>query len=138
VVNDAVPLRDDGQDALELTIIKPGGAKALLAANARTFADTELPGVYTLGDSGGAERFAVNLDPAESRTTPLAPESLEQFGTRLVNSAVNVENSNERQQLHDVQLESRQKIWQWLIAAALAGAILETWVAGRITKKANK
>jgi hypothetical protein len=33
-----------------------------------------------------------------------------------------------------VQLESRQKFWQWLIVAALGLVVAETWLAGRATK----
>ena len=33
--------------------------------------------------------------------------------------------------LHDVELESRQKLWKWLIVAAVGFLIAETWLAGR-------
>jgi hypothetical protein len=36
--------------------------------------------------------------------------------------------------LQDVQIESRQKFWQWLIVAALGILVAETWLAGRATK----
>jgi hypothetical protein len=34
-----------------------------------------------------------------------------------------------------VQLESRQKLWQWLVVAAFGMVVAETWLAGRITKQ---
>ena len=32
------------------------------------------------------------------------------------------------------QLESRQKLWRWLIVAALVLLVAETWLAGRLSK----
>jgi len=34
-------------------------------------------------------------------------------------------------QLRDQELESRQKLWRWLLVGALGLVILETWWAGR-------
>jgi hypothetical protein len=45
------------------------------------------------------------------------------------------EQHERRQYLQDVQLESRQKLWQWLILAALGLVVTETWLAGRATKQ---
>jgi hypothetical protein len=137
VVNEAVPIREREQGAAGLSVIKPDGAKTLVADDARTFRDTNQPGVYTLEVADRPEFIAVNLDPAESQVSPLSIEAVEQSGARLVNSAAIVENEAQRQQLRDAQLESRQKMWQWLIAAAFCVAISETWVAGRITKSSN-
>jgi hypothetical protein len=36
--------------------------------------------------------------------------------------------------LRDVELESRQKVWQWLLAAALVVLIGETWLAGHYSR----
>jgi hypothetical protein len=33
-----------------------------------------------------------------------------------------------------VELESRQKVWRWLIFGALGVVVLETWVAGRLSR----
>ncbi len=38
-------------------------------------------------------------------------------------------------QQRDTELEGRQKVWHWLIAAALAVLVLETWWAGRAERK---
>jgi hypothetical protein len=35
-------------------------------------------------------------------------------------------------QLHDTELEGRQKLWRWLLVAALAVLGVETWWAGRV------
>ena len=62
-------------------------------------------------------------------------ETLEQLGCRLVSQAAVAENDQRQRQLRDVQLESRQKLWQWLIVAALGVLVAETWLAGRVTKQ---
>jgi hypothetical protein len=33
--------------------------------------------------------------------------------------------------LRDVELENRQKVWRWLLAAVLGVLVFETWLAGR-------
>jgi hypothetical protein len=35
-------------------------------------------------------------------------------------------------------LEQRQKLWRWLIVAALAVLILETWLAGWLTRRQSE
>ena len=37
--------------------------------------------------------------------------------------------------MRDLELESKQKLWQWLISGALVLLIMETWLAGRLTAK---
>ncbi len=41
-------------------------------------------------------------------------------------------------QMRDLELESKQKLWQWLISGALLLLITETWLAGRLTVKKTK
>jgi hypothetical protein len=138
VVNESVPLEKRGEAAADVAVVKPDGTTVLLEDGAREFSDTDQPGIYRLNVGGQMELFAVNLDPAESRTAPLAVETVEQLGARLVNSTAIVENNvAERHKLRDAQLESRQKVWQWLIVAALCACVCETCVAGWITRRAH-
>ncbi len=137
IVDEPVPLHEQEEGAADLSITKPDGSHALVPTGARTFGDTSEPGVYTLATGDRPETIAVNLDPAESRTSPLAVEIVQQYAVPLAKSAVVVENEKQKQQLRDAQLESRQKYWQWLVAAAFGLAITETFVAGRITKTSN-
>ena len=37
--------------------------------------------------------------------------------------------------MRDLELESTQKLWQWLISGALLMLIMETWLAGRLTAR---
>ena len=89
------------------------------------------PGIYTLQGASPAT-FAVNLSPHESRTDLLSMERLE--GLRLPFDHKNkdlVAIAKKREQtLVDEQLEKRQKIWRWLIVAAILLVLMETWLGG--------
>jgi hypothetical protein len=72
----------------------------------------------------------VDLDPSESKTSPLTVETLEQFGCRLANPSRDRVDRDELRQLQNAELESRQKLWRWLILAAIGVLIVETGLAG--------
>jgi hypothetical protein len=105
------------------------------------FTATE-PGIYSVTRSspidGPPLRFAVNLDPHESETSPLPVEELEQLGVRLTSGdesrMIEAEHSRRRQMLA-MELESRQKLWRWIIVGTLAVLFVETWLAGRLTRR---
>lgn len=118
-----------------ITARKPDGAEIELAAGARSFEDTDLPGPYELTIDGKSTPFAVNLVGAESDTAPLELEKLEQWGVRLGDEATREAERALARQQRDVELESRQGIWRWLIAACLGVLIGETWLAGRASRK---
>jgi hypothetical protein len=77
----------------------------------------------------------VNLAAAESNTTPMALEQLEQLGLRLGQNLTRAERLNQIRQQRDTELEGRQKIWRWLIVGALGVLVLETWWAGRASRQ---
>ena len=144
LVNEPVPLgarENDTNETVETTgdslrVIKPDGTQSIVAAEARAFTDTSQLGIYELSTGEGSETIAVNLDPQESRTTALGAETLEQLGARLVHSTSLAKNQQREEYLRDVALESRQKLWQWLVVGALGVLIAETWLAGRAAKPA--
>jgi hypothetical protein len=109
---------------------KPDGATAALPADADAFRETDAPGVYTIGD----QKFIVQLDPSESNTSPRPAEEFEQYGVRLTGAQQRSAEAERQRHLRDVELESRQKVWQWLLAAALVVLIGETWLAGRYSR----
>jgi hypothetical protein len=80
-------------------------------------------------------RFAVNLIAAESDTAPLDAEQLEQRGVRFGSGLTRAERIERVRQQRDTELETRQKVWLWLIAAALGVLIFESWWAGRAERK---
>ena len=113
---------------------KPGGDTILLEGKTRIVADTDRPGVYGVDTKDGTANFVVQLDPLESDTTPLSRESFEQAGCRLARPLDMAAEEARMQQLRDVELESRQKVWKWLVAVAIGLLIVETLLAGWMTR----
>ena len=125
-VGDPIPLAPDVR-----SVRKPDGSDAMITNPPNRFAATDGPGLYTLESPGRpARRVAVNLDPAESRTTPLAAETLEQFGVRLASPTREAAEREAQRQMQNAELEGRQKVWRWLILAAVAVLLVETALAG--------
>jgi hypothetical protein len=121
-----------------ITVRKPDGTTASMRADVKSFAETDLPGVYSVVGAEPPFRFAVNLAPEESKTAPLATEQLEQLGVpvRVQPVATAKEMARREAQLKATELESHQKLWRWLIAATLVVIIVETWIAARLTRRA--
>lgn len=115
---------------------KPDGTFASLA-DATAFDGTDLPGEYGFETPAGERSFAVNLDPAESLTTPMAVETLEQFGCRLANRNTADRGDSDRQQ-RNTELEQRQSLWRVLILAAIAVLLVETGLSGWRTRQARR
>jgi hypothetical protein len=131
-VLDRVPLSDPDQ----IKIRKPDGSMVIPEAGSGYFNGTDEPGVYSVESPLNSRVFAVNLDPIESKTTPLSVETLEQLGCRLSASAAKVELDREHlRQMQNAELEGRQKLWQALILAAIVVLIVETILAGRLKER---
>jgi GNAT superfamily N-acetyltransferase len=91
------------------------------------------PGIHelTVAVPASTTRFAVNLDPNESRTAPLGVDELERLGLpvmapvdpkALPAAAVEL--------LQAADAENRQKLWRWLLVAALGVLLIESIFAG--------
>lgn len=93
-----------------------------------------VPGIYELG----GRRIAVNIPADESLTARLGVEELEQRGAKLGGEARRQTDVELRRQLLVTELENRQKLWQWLIVAALVLVIAETALAGRISRQMSQ
>lgn len=115
---------------------KPDGTERKDLAVDVPYAETDLPGVYTLQSGNQSETVAVNLAADESRTAPLPMEQLESLGVRLgaVETSAELRRNKERQrQLQIEELEETQKLWRWGILLTIALLLAETWIAGRKT-----
>jgi hypothetical protein len=123
-------------NAQAISIRKPGGHEVQLPATSSHFAETDEPGIYR-AVAGDELNFAVNLAAAESDTAPLNLEQLEQRGVKMGPNVSRKQELDQLRQERDTELESRQKIWRWLIAAGLVVLVVETWWAGRAARQAN-
>jgi hypothetical protein len=133
-VGDRVPLPPPNPAAPAITVRKPDGSVTSLAADSKFFDGTDQPGVYTMETPAGPRPCAVNLDPKESLTSPLPVETLEQMGCRLTKRVPDERGAQHERQMRDVELEGRQSLWRWLALAALAVLLVETWLAGRLSR----
>jgi len=115
----------------DATLTRPDGTAVSVTVE-RDSSELDSPGVYHWSHEGQMGRFAVNLDPSESRTHTVGDDVLEQFGVKLRSNQPTGEIAQQQQrQLRDRELESRQRIWQWLLAAVLGLIGLETWMGRR-------
>ena len=90
----------------------------------------DAPGVYAIARADRQRQVAVNLASSESDTAEWDEQQLKQWGVRLGDTATRNERLERQRQERDVELESRQKVWRWLVVGALVMLILETvWAA---------
>jgi hypothetical protein len=129
-VGDEVPLPPA---ASEINIRKPDGSEVKVSGK---FAGTDQPGIYTIAPGG--QRFVVNLAPEESRLTPLAPDRFTTLGVPLRKAATAARPADVKReaQAQATELEGRQKLWRWLLAGALVVLLLETMIAGKLSRSA--
>lgn len=115
---------------------KPDGAQATLPAGA-PFLETDAPGIYRAVAGGKERRFAVNLRLEESRVAPLPTDALARLGVPLGTAAdaASAPKLHRERQLQRAEIESRQKLWRWLIVAALAITVVEILLAGGLARR---
>ena len=119
-----------------LSIRKPDGSQIQLGAGESRLGQTDQPGIYTLAALQPTVRFAVNLDAAESRTAPMSAEELMRLGVPLKPPEIQLARQHEqKRRLHNAELENQQKLWRWLMVAALGVLLVETWLAGWLTRR---
>ena len=122
-----------------IAVRKPDGSRVDLPADSTRFSAMDLPGIYTVTSQQATQRFAVNLDSAESKTAPMPLEDLQRLGLPMKEVVVaEIKKLEEkRQHLHATELENRQKLWRWLLVATITVLILETWLAGWLGRRAT-
>ena len=133
-VGDAVAL-PAGSSSDRRVVIRPDGSEFAVPSDAASFTATLEPGIYTLRTPEGDRPFAVNLSKSESQTLPLEVEQLERRSVLLGTQATQSEEYDRLRQLRDRELESRQKLWKWLVVAALFVVGAETWLAGKRARR---
>lgn len=100
------------------------------------FSETDLPGIYTVMPD--EVRFSVNLAIDESQTDRMDHSELEKYGI-VLNSLPNAVSagvdSEVWRSMASTELESRQRLWRWLLLAAAVLLILESGLAAFRTKR---
>ena len=92
------------------------------------------PGIYVFNDMGESDPFAVNIAESESHTDSLDDDALERFGVKLGAAPTAEQLQASGRQLRDIELEGRQKIWQWLLLIGLVILLMESWLGGWLSR----
>ena len=137
-VGQAVALNRETAGAGDLVVKTPEGSSLEIGQQETFFTTTSTPGLYQLRGDNDAIDFAVNLPALEGDTAILEETRLEQFGISLGNQQSAEQQQQRERQMRDIELESKQKLWQWLIFGAVLLLCAETWLAGRLTVKRTK
>jgi hypothetical protein len=140
-VGDPVPVaRPTASQAVNLQVRKPDGSTVALEAGAETFTQTDMPGIYSVESANGTKQFAVNVPAAEGRTDPMPVEELEKLGLALKPPSPAAIGQVAKAAIHRglVETENEQKLWRWVLVAALVVLLMETWLAGWLTRPATE
>ncbi|MEO6789048.1 MAG: BatA domain-containing protein [Chthoniobacteraceae bacterium] len=114
------------------TMRKPDGTEVAVAAGGK-FAGTDQPGIYVANP--GELRFVVNLDPEESRTSPLARDRLAALALPMdATGAAQAKAADTGVHAQATEAEQRQKLWRWLVAAAVTFLLAETAIAAKLSR----
>jgi hypothetical protein len=138
VVGEERTIRIRTSVAPALTVTKPGGMEVLVNTQQRStdksmrFSDTDLYGFYTVKMGNLIlDKFAVNIDPDESNTTPSNEKPREKMLMHLgiANNVIHM--VHQPQEAQRIILESRLgvELWKQFLIAALMIAIVEMFVA---------
>ena len=82
-------------------------------------------------------KIAVNIDPSESQIDSMPVDQISALGVEVGTHNTTDEEIEQQRKLMDFELESRQKLWKWLILGAIGLVIAESWLAGR-TDRVNR
>jgi hypothetical protein len=128
-IGEEVPLPGGPQP---LIVRKPDGTE-VAATPGTKFSVTDQPGVYQV--TPGTLRFIVNLSPEESRLVPLPEDRFTSLGVPLrTGRETPAEIAKREGQAQATEIENQQKLWRWLLVAALGLLLLETFFAGKLSR----
>lgn len=98
------------------------------------------PGLYRLQgrDAGGefTREVAIQVPESESQLLPLDTDVFEQYGIGIGKVETDEQRREAARQLQVEELEQKQRMWQWLIAAGIVVLAIETFLAGWLAKRA--
>ena len=137
-VGDERTIRIRTSVAPALTVTKPGGMEVLVNTQQRPtdksirFPDTDLFGFYTVKVGNLIlDKFAINIDPDESNTTPSNEKRQEKMLMHLGIASNAVHKVHQPQEVQRIITESRlgAELWKQFLIAALLIAVVEMFVA---------
>jgi hypothetical protein len=130
-VGDSISLSDS---ALEPIVIeRPDGRTDTVPAGSTNYTGASQPGIYAFHIGRSTRRIAVNLEPSETRTSPISPDEFEKLGVPIRQQSVSttVAMAHKRNRIA-TEIEGRQKLWRGLLAGTFLILLLESAVAARV------
>jgi hypothetical protein len=130
-----------GERGISGVVVSPSGRQLTLGGSGVPSIELAEQGFYSVRLPGMGDRrpfsVAVNLDPAESDLTVLAPGDLLAAATGQSASAGPVGPSLEQTEVTPADMEKRQSLWWFLLVAGLGLLLTEAVVANRLSKGAG-
>lgn len=132
------PIPSPATSGAEVQWQKQDGKNIALAAGA-PFLETDMPGIYQATWENRHRQFAVNLPVDESRIAPMPIDELARLGVPIgaVTEQAATAAHLQKREMQRTELENRQKLWRWLLAAALVIALLEIVLSGWLARRAT-
>jgi hypothetical protein len=121
--------------AAPAVVVTPEGREVTLAADAAYRAESV--GLHQVKTGTTHRWYAVQLAPAEGRTSPLPVERLADFGVRLAASGTAVEVAEAvrvQERLAAAEAEELQQAWWWILVGLLVVLGMETLLAAHSTR----
>lgn len=100
-----------------------------IARNAQTL-ELLRPGLFWITQADNRRQIAVHVPASESRLVPLDVAQVEQYGIAIGPLVSDASRRESLRQMQREELESKQRLWQWLLLAGLVVLAAETWLAG--------
>ena len=132
-VGDPIPT----DDLPELTVSKADGSPVEVTASGGNI-QFDAPGLYNLQSAAIRRQVAVQVPGNEVQLTPLDVDVFEQYGVEMGKVKSDAERKQSARQLQAIELEQKQRVWQWLLLAGLLVLAIETVLAGWFARKSSQ
>jgi len=132
-VGDPIPV----DDLPELAVSQSDGLPVEVAASDGTI-QLDAPGLYNLQSTGIRRQVAVQIPGSEVQLTPMDVDVFDQYGVEMGKVKSDTERKHSARQLQAIELEQKQRVWQWLLLAGLLVLALETVLAGLFARKSSQ
>ncbi len=120
------------------SVLRPDQRAEPVGKDQTSYRNTDIPGIYYLQTDSDSIPVAINLASSESDTAEMPLERLKMHQVLIGKQASKRERLQQLQLLKDKELENRQKIWKWLVVAALAFLLVETFFAALAARRSDR
>ncbi len=125
-----------------IRIERPDGEIVTVSATETDYREADQPGLMRFHGPGRTIAVAVEIDPRESRTSPLSPDTLSAAGVAVEHADSSVTPRRGSPLLDETMraeaLEASQSYWRWLVLVALAVLMVECGLARRFTHQTGE